>query len=146
MHVNGRWRQWAKKRRERRRNLPRTESIGNKPIATCTEVRVQISTRSFWHPRPAKKLRGTRKTGELPLSFVENAPVTTAVPRRCNEARPALPLSVSEGCGRSRSLHTGDVIKDIYMTGEGTIRKRKQLRFKFNISFKSKYDKNRNRH
>jgi len=25
----------------------------------------------FWHPRPAKKLRGTRKTGELLLSFVE---------------------------------------------------------------------------
>lgn len=24
------------------RNSPRTESIGNKPIATCTEVRVQI--------------------------------------------------------------------------------------------------------
>lgn len=70
VHVNGRWRQWAKERRERRRrNSLRTESIGNKPIATCTEVRVQISARSFWHSRPAKKRRGTRKTNERPLSF-----------------------------------------------------------------------------
>lgn len=79
---------------------------------------MQISARFVLTPETRKKTPRNAKNGRATAFFRRYAPVaaaSAAVPRRCNEAQPALPLSVSEGCGRVRSLHTRGAIKDVYM-------------------------------
>lgn len=97
VHVNGRWRQWAKKRRERRRNSARTESIENKPIATCTEVRVQISARFVLTLETCKKTAWNTKNEQATAFFrlLERA--------SCADATKHLHYPCEfEGCSRAR--------------------------------------------
>lgn len=92
-----------RREREEERNSPRTESIGNKPIATCTEVRVQIPlVRSDTRDPRVKKGKKKREGGEQeepPLSFV---PSKHSPPQPSPEQQP---LSFLRGESTWRKFH-----------------------------------------